>query len=140
MRPIVRRGRKRVGDGVSIAGVGVDTVDVSRFREILERRPGLIERVFTEAERKYAESVAQPAQAYAVRFAAKEATMKALGVGIGGFDFHDVEVTRSDRGAPSLVVVGKAAELANAAAVKSWHVSLTHTCSAATAMVIAEQE
>lgn len=119
-------------------GVGIDVVEVPRFREALERTPGLLTKLFTDEERAYVEPARDPAPSLAVRFAAKEATMKALGVGLGAFGFHDVAVARGVKGAPELVVVGRAAELAAAAGVQSWKVSLSHTCSVATAVVIAE--
>ncbi len=73
-----------------------------------------------------------------MRFAAKEAVMKALGVGLGAFAFHDVEVVRADSGRPALVLRGRAGELSDARGVQGWHVSLTHTAALAQAVVIAE--
>ena len=111
-------------------GIGIDAVDIQRLGEVLTRRPAMAERLFTEAERQV------PLAGLAARFAAKEAAMKALGVGIGAFGWHDVEVVRSDSGAPSLRVVGRAAALAAEQGVTSWKVSLTHTATAAQAIVI----
>jgi holo-[acyl-carrier protein] synthase len=119
-------------------GVGIDTVDIHRFRNVLERTPGLVERLFTDGEREYGNSHSDPAPPLAVRFAAKEATMKALGVGLGAFEFHDVEVVRESSGAPILKVGGLAAALAENQGVTSWKISLSHTCSVATAVVFAE--
>ena len=118
-----------------IAGVGVDAVDVGRFRTVLERRPGLGERLFTEGERRDGMG---DAQRLAARFAAKEATMKALGHGLGSMGWHDVEVVREASGAPSLRLTAAAEALAERNGVARWHVSLTHTDSVAMAMVVAE--
>ncbi len=118
-------------------GLGVDLVDVDRFRRTLGRTPRLRTRLFTPSERTYAETARDPTERYAVRFAAKEAVMKALGVGLGAIDWHDVEVRRAPSGAPSLRVVGRAAALADHAGVSRWLVSLTHTASTAEAVVIA---
>jgi holo-[acyl-carrier protein] synthase len=63
--------------------------------------------------------------------------MKALGVGLGAFDFHDVSVHSADSGAPELVVTGRALELATNRGVDGWHVSITHTDSVAMAVVAA---
>jgi holo-[acyl-carrier protein] synthase len=127
-----------VGDGVAgVVGVGVDAVDVERFRRSLARTPGLAERLFTDDERAYAARRADPTERLAVRFAAKEAVMKALGIGLGGFAFHDVEVVRASSGAPSLGVRGAAAALAVERGVTDWHVSLSHTPFTAIAVVIA---
>lgn len=116
-------------------GVGIDVVDVPRFALILERRAAFVERVFTPLERSTCGGV--PAR-LAARFAAKEATMKALGVGIGAFGLHDVWIEREPSGRPVLRVEGRAAGLAEAAGVRRWHVSLSHTDLVAEAVVIAE--
>jgi holo-[acyl-carrier protein] synthase len=118
-----------------IAGVGVDAVDIARFGEVLARRPRLAERLFTDGELSAAHG---DPQRLAARFAAKEATMKALGTGIGGFGWHDVELVRPPMGAPSLQLRAAAAALADRHGVSRWHVSLTHTDTMAVAMVVAE--
>ena len=119
-------------------GVGVDAVEVDRFRKVLARTPGVARRLFTDAERAYGERARDPAQRLAARFAAKEATMKALGVGLGAFKFHDVEVTKARSGKPSLQLTGAAAELAARQSVTALHLSLTHSDETAEAVVIAE--
>ncbi|MEO5678335.1 MAG: holo-ACP synthase [Acidimicrobiales bacterium] len=116
-------------------GVGIDAVDVGRFSLILQRRPGFAERVFTPLERS---TCGGTPSRLAARFAAKEATMKALGVGLGAFGFHEVWVDREPSGRPVLGVSGRAAALAEAAGVRRWHVSLTHTDIVAEAVVVAE--
>jgi holo-[acyl-carrier protein] synthase len=126
-----------------IVGVGVDAVDVSRFRRVLDRRPSFATRCFTEGERSDARGSADVAQSLAARFAAKEAVMKALGTGIGAFALTDVEVCRTSgtgatRNAPYLVLHGSAAELAGAQGARSFHLSLTHTDGVAIAFVVAE--
>ncbi len=118
-------------------GIGIDAVDITRFRTVLARRPALAERLFTVGERAYAARQADPAPSLAARFAAKEAVMKALGVGIGAFRFTDVEVVRLAGGQPSLVVRGAAAALASEQGVGKWFVSLTHTSLVAEAVVAA---
>ena len=107
-----------VVDGGRVRGVGVDAVDVARFRTVLARRPGLVRRLFTDGERSYASRGADPGLRLAARFAAKEATLKALGVGIGAADFHEVEVVRGADGAPHLSLAGRAAVLAAARGVR----------------------
>jgi holo-[acyl-carrier protein] synthase len=119
-------------------GVGIDAVDVARFRQSLARTPGLAARLFTPSERAYAERRPDPAERLAARFAAKEAVMKALGVGIGAFAFHDVEVAVDEGGAPRLLLVGAAQRLADERGVQTWHLSLTHTALVAEAVAIAE--
>ena len=118
-------------------GIGVDLVEVGRMRTAVGRTPTLAARLFTPQERTYAEAVRDPAERFAVRFAAKEAAMKALGVGLGAVDWHDIEVVRTDSGAPQLHVTGRALEVATDAGVARWLVTLTHTSSMAEAVVVA---
>ena len=118
-------------------GVGIDAVEVDRFREVLARRPRLADRVFTAGERSYAARANDPVPRLAARFAAKEAVMKALGVGLGAFGFHDVDVVSAPSGAPSLVLSGRAAALAADQGVVDWRLSLTHTSRSAMAIAVA---
>jgi len=73
-----------------------------------------------------------------VRFAAKEAALKALGVGIGAVSFRDMEVVRGQSGEPGLILAAPAAALASARGIGRWHISLTHTDDVALASVVAE--
>jgi holo-[acyl-carrier protein] synthase len=97
-----------------------------------------VDRLFTESERAYARRSRDPGPRLAVRFAAKEAVLKALGVGVGAAAFRDVEVVRGENGAPSLVLSGRAAVLSAGCGVRRWHVSLSHTDTVAVATVVAE--
>lgn len=65
------------------AGIGVDIVEIARMERIMRDTPGFFPRMFTEEERQYCEASARPAAHYACRFAAREAVLKALGVGFG---------------------------------------------------------
>ncbi len=112
-------------------------VDVGRFASVLARRPSLAERVFTVQERAYTSTLTNPVPSLAARFAAKEAVMKALGVGLGAFAFGEVEVQREPSGAPNLALFGQAARLASERDVRTWLVSLAHTSTMATAVVLA---
>jgi holo-[acyl-carrier protein] synthase len=118
-------------------GIGIDAVEVERFRAVLDRRPALAARVFTAGERAHVGRSVDPVPRLAARFAAKEAVMKALGVGLGAFGFHDVEVVSAPSGAPSLVLTGRAAALAGELGVVGWRLSLTHTSRSAHAVAVA---
>jgi holo-[acyl-carrier protein] synthase len=128
----------RSGLAAVVVGVGVDAVDIERLRQVLGRRTHMADRLFTGGERTYAGAASDPVPRLSTRFAAKEAAMKALGVGLGAFPFTDVEVVRHGLDAPSLVLHGSALELARGAGVARWHLSLTHTEQVAMAVVIAE--
>jgi holo-[acyl-carrier protein] synthase len=117
---------------VTGAGVGLDLLDIDRLERALERRPRLGERVFTDAERAYAEARARPARHLAARFCAKEAVAKALG--IGGFAFLDVEVVATE-GAPEVRLSGAAAERARQLDARLL-ISLTHTDATAGAVAV----
>ena len=88
-------------------GIGIDLVDIERFRRSLERTPSMRTRLFTAIELAYVAPKVDPVPSLAARFAAREAVMKALGVGLGAFGFHDVWVERTASGQPSLVVTGR---------------------------------
>lgn len=121
----------------AVRGIGVDAVDVERFRTSLARTPSMRERLFTPAELAYVEPKADPVPSLAARFAAREAVMKAMGLGLGAFGFHEVWVDRRDSGEPSLVVVGRAAELAAERRIDTWMLTITHTSTVAIAWVLA---
>jgi holo-[acyl-carrier protein] synthase len=127
-----------------VVGIGVDAVDVARFRQILARRPGFAARFFTDIEQADARRGPDPTESLAARFAAKEAVMKALGTGLGGFALTEVEVRRgtgtgANAGAPSLVLHGSAVALAARCGAGRFHLSLTHTAEVAVAFVVAER-
>lgn len=121
-------------------GLGMDTVDVERFTEALERRPTMRARLFTSSELAYADGLKNPYPSLAARFAAKEAVMKSLSVGLGAFGFAEVEVVRLPSGAPELRLSGRAAQLAARKGVGAWRISLTHTDAVAAAVVAALED
>ena len=123
---------------VDLIGIGVDLVEVDRMRRTLARTPALVERLFTDAERAYCERRRDPTERFAVRFAAKEAVMKALGVGLGAVGWHEVEVVRAESGRPSLALTGRAADLAAELGVVRWHLTMSHTTRVAEAIAVAE--
>ncbi|MFC5502818.1 holo-ACP synthase [Lysinimonas soli] len=116
---------------MSIAGIGVDVVDLARFDRAISRTPALRERLFVAGERD------KPLQSLAGRFAAKEAFMKALGESTG-VRWHDMEVVQDGRGAPTILVSGAAAELVAARGIVGIHVSMTHDAGVAVATVVCE--
>jgi holo-[acyl-carrier protein] synthase len=124
---------------VTVVGVGVDAVDIDRFRVSLQRTPTMRTRLFTVAELDYAAAKADPVPSLAARFAAREAVMKAMGVGLGAFGFHDVWVERIASGQPLLRVEAGAQLLATQRGIGAWHLSITHTDTVAIAYVVATE-
>ncbi len=126
---------------MSIAGIGVDLVEVARIESSITRLgEAFLERVFTADERAYCEKMSAPGPHFAARFAAKEAVSKAFGTGIGaGFGFRDIEVQRRENGAPLILLHAGASELAKRLGIIRIHLSLTHTDHQAVAYVIAEK-
>jgi holo-[acyl-carrier protein] synthase len=124
-----------------ITGLGVDIVEIDRMRAALVRRPAMKERLFSAEERAYCEQRNRPEIHYALRFAAKEAVLKALGSGFSGMRFTDVEVARDPSGRPVPVLKGRAAELAEERGIVEMHLSLsfTHVTAVASAVAITEE-
>ena len=121
-----------------IVGVGVDVMEIRRFAAALARRPRLAERCFTDAERAYCEAKPFPPQHFAARFAAKEAVGKALGIGIIGFVWRDIEVLSG--GKPLIALHGGVADIARRLGVTRVEVSLSHTGGLAYAVAAALKE
>lgn len=121
----------------AIIGLGTDVVAVPRIREAIERTPTIVGRLFSSEEQAYAEAGADPFERYAVRFAAKEAVLKSLGLGLGGMPLRDIVVLRAESGMPWLDLRGEALEVAEAHGVARWIVSLSHAGGVALATVIA---
>lgn len=123
-----------------IVGLGVDMEEISRLREVIKRHGKIfLERIFTPAEIAYCERHRDPVERYAARFAAKEATMKALGTGWSkGVRWRDIEVTRMPGGRPTIVLHGVAGKHAERMGVHHISLSITHSGNFALAEVILE--
>ena len=126
----------------SVVGIGVDLVRIPRIRRLMERwQARFLDRVFTPDEVAYALRRHDPAEHLAARFAAKEATLKALGTGLSmGVRWREMEVRRARGERPTLVLSGRTAALGAALGVRRLHVSLTHDGDYALAQVLAEGE
>jgi len=133
----VSRAAGAVGASAALVGVGIDAVDIARFRQALQRRPQLGERLFSAAERAEAAQAADPVASLATRFAAKEAVMKALGTGLWAYPVRDVEVLSVAAADPVLRFGPRAAACATDRGAVGWYVSLTVDRSVAMAVVSA---
>jgi holo-[acyl-carrier protein] synthase len=125
-----------------VLGIGIDIVEIARVRRLMERwQDRFLHRVFTDDELAYARARRDPAEHLAARFAAKEATLKALGTGLSmGVRWREMEVRRLRGQPPTLALSGRTAELGAARGIRRLHVSLTHDGGLAVAQVLAEGE
>lgn len=123
-----------------IIAIGIDIIEIARVEAVFSRQGDRFrKRVFTESEAAYCERRALRLSSYAVRFAAKEAAMKALGTGwADGVRWRDIEIMRDEKGAPTLRLHGRALERMHEIGARRAHVSLTHSQETAMAQVILE--
>lgn len=125
---------------MAVVGVGVDAIEIQRVRDALTRTPTLLTRLFTEREQASCVTRCGDLRygGLAARFAAKEAVAKALGTGISGFAFRDIEVLSDETGRPTIALHGGAEEAAAKAGIAQVHVSLSHSTGVAVANAVAE--
>jgi len=125
---------------MTVAGVGIDMIEVERVQSSIAKEQGFRELVFSAKEIAYCESKANKYQHYAVRFAAKEAFFKALGTGwLKDTAFNEIEVTNDESGKPILEPIGESAVVINRSGPLKISVSLTHLKTTASAVVIIEK-
>lgn len=123
-----------------ILGIGIDHCDVQRMKRRLESSGSdFTASVFLPSEIAYCRGKHRPAEHFAARFAAKEATLKSLAAAAGqGTFWQDIQIANEPDGRPRLALNGRLRELAVKLGVRALHVSLTHTADLAAAVVIAE--
>ena len=124
-----------------IYGTGVDIVEIERFVRFQQQgNDALFQRLFTPAEIEYCAGKKQSAQHYALRFAAKESFLKALGTGLrDGLCWKDVEVVNDPLGKPELRLYRRALEMFTEAGLNSCFLSMSHDAGCAVAMVVLER-
>lgn len=121
-----------------IVGIGVDCTSVSRLAASIQR-PHFVQRVFGQAEQVLLQSRGgRAAETAAANFAAKEAFLKAVGTGLGGFALADIQAVRRESGAPEYLFSGAAAEYMAARGLQAY-LSLTHEGDLATAFCVLEK-
>ncbi len=120
-------------------GIGTDLIEINRIEEAVAKTGDrFLQRVYTPEERKYCLSKRDPYPCLAARFAAKEAVLKALGTGLTGSRWTDVEIVVSDGGKPEVTLRGGAARTATREGIKRILVSISHGHSHAVAFATAE--
>ncbi|MBE0448779.1 MAG: holo-ACP synthase [Actinobacteria bacterium] len=120
-----------------IKGIGIDIVEVNRIEQAISRRKRFTERIFTKSERDYCFSRQRPHLHFAVRFAAKEAAVKALGSGMRGVKWTDFEIGRDKWGRPYLCLSGNAVAMARERGICDIFISLSFNRESAIASAIA---
>ena len=120
-----------------ILGVGTDIIEIDRIKNAIDNTPGFLEKVFTKREVEELSKNTLRVESVAGNFAVKEAVSKAVGTGIRGFSFRDIEVFRDELGKPIVRVSSKIEEV-----IKSkdyfFNVSLSHNKTMAIAFVVLE--
>jgi holo-[acyl-carrier protein] synthase len=126
---------------MSVVGIGIDALEIERMEAALARTPRLLERLFTEQELADCRRGDGGLRigGLAARFAAKEAVAKALGTGVRGFTFRDIEVRRETGGRPVAVLHRGAAERAADIGADRVHVSLSTSLQLAIANAVLER-
>ncbi len=122
-----------------IIGIGTDIIEVERIEKMVARGRPYLEAIFSKQEIEYCETKARKSEHYAARYAAKEATLKALGVGQrNGFAFSDVEVINDELGRPKIFPHGKVKDLFDSHQISQTSISLSHSKENAIAVIILE--
>ena len=123
-----------------IYGIGVDLVNISRMEGVLKRWGNrFVIRVFTEDEAKTSYERAFPAASFALRFAAKEAFSKAIGLGMrSGLRWREIEVFHFPGGKPGLRLFGRSRDICMGEKINRFHLSLSDEGEYGVAMVVLE--
>ncbi|MBK8609582.1 MAG: holo-ACP synthase [Chitinophagaceae bacterium] len=123
-----------------IFGIGTDLIEVDRVAEKMEKKLGFKELVFSPDEIVYCEARANTYEHFAVRFAAKEAFLKALGTGWAkGTAFNEIEIYNDEEGKPEIRFLGTTAETVAGLKLGKIFVSLSHVKTMACAMLVIER-
>lgn len=120
-----------------IVGIGIDIVGIERFTGMIERRPGMVGRLFTEREINLESGERRGPASLAARFAAKEAIAKALGAP-AGMAWHDCEIVPDASGRPRPELRGTVLAASERLGIARWHLTLTHDADSAIAQAIGE--
>lgn len=123
-----------------IFGTGIDIVNIERIERLMSRWGDLfLGRIFTEKEIIRCQQRGRPPECFAIRFAAKEAFLKAIGWGLrNGIHWTDIEVESDAMGKPSLAFHRKAKEVLEIQRIQKTHLTLSHDRPYAVAHVVLE--
>lgn len=121
-----------------INNIGIDIVEIERFKNAIKKHPGMIKRLFTETEISYCQGRPKPYLHFAVRFAAKEAILKTFETGRSGVGWKDVEVTKTESGSPKVNLYNNAITVCEKKNIDKVLISLSfsHTNAIASAVAL----
>jgi len=124
-----------------IYGIGVDIVNIRRIGSVLDRwGTRFLQRIFTDQEINFCFQGSKSESSLALRFAAKEAFSKAIGLGMRkGIRWHDIEIVHNKMGRPGLSLTGKARRFCHEEGIMSWYVSLSDDSDYGIAVVVLEK-
>lgn len=127
-----------------IIGIGIDIIEIERVEQAIQKNKNFINKLFTEKEISYFNSRNMNSEVIAGNFAAKEAISKALGTGLRGFSFKDIEVLRNELGQPKVTLHNGAELIGNKLIGNNnslmIHLSISHNNSSAIAYAVLEGE
>ncbi|WP_288678772.1 holo-ACP synthase [uncultured Clostridium sp.] len=127
-----------------IIGIGVDIIEIERVRQAIRNNKNFLSKLFTEREIDYFISRNMNSEVIAGNFAAKEAVSKALGTGMRGFSFKDIEILRNELGKPEVILHNGANLIGNKLFENNnslrVHLSISHNNSSAIAYSVLEGE
>ncbi|MFY9175499.1 MAG: holo-ACP synthase [Peptococcia bacterium] len=118
--------------------LGTDIIEIQRIKSAMEKHPRFCRRILTPKEQEYASSLRDKSSFVAGRFAAKEATVKCLGLGLRGFSWQDMEILPDELGKPLLSLSPRLSELGKKQGIEKLEVSISHCREYALAVVIGE--
>lgn len=118
--------------------VGTDIVEIGRIEKAVKRRPAFWQRILTEREIDYCQSKKNSIQSLAGRFAAKEAVLKCLGIGLSGVSWHDMEIVPDEKGAPQVMFTPVMMNMLAKQKIQYIKISISHSQAYAMSVAVGE--
>lgn len=118
--------------------IGTDIIEISRVRKAASRHQAFYDRVLTRREKEYCLAKGDPVPSLAGRFAAKEAVLKCLGLGLRGVSWQDLEIIPDEPGAPRVLFSAALQRVLAEKGIKTVKVSISHSRDYAMAVAVGE--
>lgn len=118
--------------------IGTDIIEISRVRSAAARHPAFYDKILSNREKIYCLGKADPVTSLAGRFAAKEAVLKCLGLGLRGLSWHDLEIIPDELGAPQAFFSENLKRHLEGRGIKAVKVSISHSREYAMAVAVGE--